>query len=166
MAVSIQDIYTQKDNLESLNFNPVEALNRLKISRGYYATFLYARSIVENDAYDIPIVTYDKKDPKQRIYSSHERIYESLIEQNKYANLKQVGLKLKEYHGFRKNCDYELDITINTYAISSSERFYKECKERMDFFVKHPNLPFSRQKKIIIADKSASGVIKSKLMVL
>ena len=50
MPVTIESIYTQKHEIEQNKFFPKEAHNRLLISRGYYASFLYACELFKSNA--------------------------------------------------------------------------------------------------------------------
>ena len=158
MTISNNDVYKQKIEIEKLLFEPIEAVKRLVISRGYYATFLYARLIVKNEEFNIPLIT---KDPKGYNLGSHASIYESMIAQKDFINLSDIGLKLKNYHGLRKISDYELSYSLTKYDETLAEKYFSECKEQMDFFLKNPDLPFTKKKRVIEATKSLSGEIQT-----
>ena len=129
MPISIQDIYLQKQAVEGLSFVPKEAYNRLLISRGYYASFLFACELFKpNTNHNLVLFNGD--------YGSHQKIYESLIRSN-IPNLKYVGKILKKYHTLRKNADYKLNLHINEIKVMEANSHFKECKERIEFFLKN-----------------------------
>lgn len=139
MPVTIEDIYTQKYEIEQNKFIPKEAHNRLLISRGYYASFLYACELFNGGAkYKLTLYSesLDNKD-----YGSHEKIYESMI-RSEFTNLKYVGKVLKKYHKLRKISDYKMHLHIKDYDVISAEQHFQDCKERIDFFIKYGNVDF------------------------
>ena len=139
MPVAIEDIYIQKQEIENNNFIPKEAHNRLLISRGYYASFLYARGLFKGDAkYKLTMysTSIEGKD-----YGSHQKIYESLIRSGS-ANLMYIGKSLKSYHKLRKDSDYHLHLHIRGYELMLAEQHFKECKERIDFFIENGDAKF------------------------
>lgn len=139
MPVTIEDIYTQKYEIEQNKFTPKEAYNRLLISRGYYASFLYARELF-NGGPKYKLTLYSEcLDNKG--YGSHEKIYESLI-RSEATNLKYVGKILKKYHKLRKISDYKMYLHIKDYDAISAEQHFQDCKERIDFFIKNGNVDF------------------------
>lgn len=129
MPVSIQDVYLQKEAVEQLSFVPKEAYNRLLISRGYYASFLFACELFKSNA-SHKLVLFDDG------YGSHQKIYESLIRSN-VPNLKYIGKTLKKYHTLRKYSDYKLHMHINDFKLMQADMHFKECKERIEFFLKN-----------------------------
>lgn len=137
MPVTIEDVYTQKYEIEQNKFTPKEAHNRLLISRGYYASFLYARELFKGK-YKLTLYSkaLDNKD-----YGSHEKIYESLI-RSEVASLKYVGKILKKYHQLRKTSDYKMHLHIKDYDVLSAEQHFQDCKERIEFFMKNGNVDF------------------------
>lgn len=140
MPVTIEDIYTQKHEIEQNKFSPKEAHNRLLISRGYYASFLYACELFNSDAkYNLTLYS-ESLDNKG--YGSHEKIYESLI-RSEVTNLKYVGKILKKYHKLRKISDYKMHLHIKDYDAISAEQHFQDCKERIDFFIANGNVDFS-----------------------
>lgn len=139
MPVRIKDIYTQKYEIENNKFIPKEAHDRLLISRGYYASFLYACELFNANAKYKLILYYKSLDDKN--YGSHEKIYESLI-RSEVTNLKYVGKTLKKYHRLRKQSDYKLHLHIKDYDAVMAEQHFKECKERIDFFIDNGNVEF------------------------
>lgn len=134
MPVSIQDIYLQKQEVEQLNFVPKEAYNRLLISRGYYASFLFASELFKPNASSKLILLNGN-------YGSHQIIYESLI-CSSIPNLKYVGKILKKYHTLRKESDYKLYMYINDFKVMQAEQHFKECRERIDFFIANGDVDF------------------------
>lgn len=139
MPVKIEDIYTQKHEIEKNRFIPKEAYNRLVISRGYYASFLYACKLFGRDAsYKIDL---HEKCLDNKYYGSHEKVYESLI-RSEVSNLKYIGKTLKKYHRLRKNSDYKLYLHIQGNDALIAEQHFKECKERIDFFIENGNIEF------------------------
>ncbi len=139
MPVTIEDIYTQKYEIEQNKFTPKEAHNRLLISRGYYASFLYACELFNGNAkYKLTLYS-ESLDNKG--YGSHEKIYESLI-RSEVTNLKYVGKILKKYHKLRKISDYKMLLHIKDYDAISAEQHFQDCKERIEFFIKNGNVDF------------------------
>lgn len=139
MPVTIEDMYTQKYEIEQNKFTPKEAHNRLLISRGYYASFLYARKLFDGNAkYKLSLYSESLDD---RSYGSHEEIYESLI-RSEVDNLKYVGKVLKKYHKLRKNSDYKMHLYIKDYDAISAEQHFQDCKERIDFFIANGDADF------------------------
>lgn len=134
MPVSIQDVYLQKEAVEQLSFVPKEAYNRLLISRGYYASFLFASELFKSNAGHKLVLFNDD-------YGSHQKIYESLIRSN-VANLKYVGKILKKYHTLRKDSDYKLYMHINDFKVMQANIYFQECKERIEFFLENGPVDF------------------------
>lgn len=140
MPVTIKDIYIQKKEIEKNNFIPKEAHNRLLISRGYYASFLYATELFKgNSKYKLDLYS---KSLDGNNYGSHEKVYESLM-RSKVANLMHIGKILKTYHRLRKDSDYKLHMHIRGYELMLAEQYFKECKERIDFFIANGDVDFS-----------------------
>ncbi len=133
MPVKIEDIYLQKAEIEKNSFLPQEAHSRLLISRGYYASFLYACELFKG-VHNLTVC--DNKE-----YGSHQKIYESLINSN-VSNLKYIGKTLKKYHKLRKDSDYKLHMHIRGYELMLAEQHFKECKERIDFFIENGDKEF------------------------
>ena len=80
MAVEVEDIYKQKFALDSISFEPIESYERLKITRGYYAAFLYARQLLNtDDSLEWHSCHPNSKDPQKDRYGSHQKVYMSLI---------------------------------------------------------------------------------------
>lgn len=139
MPVTIEDMYTQKYEIEQNKFTPKEAHNRLLISRGYYASFLYACELFNGNAkYKLTLYSECLDD---KGYGSHEKIYESLI-RSEIANLKYVGKILKKYHKLRKISDYKMRLHIKDYDAISAEQHFQDCKERIDFFIANGDADF------------------------
>lgn len=139
MPVTIKDIYTQKQEIEQNRFIPKEAHNRLLISRGYYASFLYACELFSVGAqYKLELYS---KSLEGKCYGSHQKIYESLIRSG-VANLMYIGKSLKAYHRLRKYSDYKLNMHIRDYELMLAEQYYQDCKERIDFFIANGDVDF------------------------
>lgn len=139
MPITVQDIYKQKLEIASHPFQPKEAYNRLLISRGYYASFLYARSLFDrNSTNQINLITHK---PNGEPYSSHEKYYESLIRSGN-ENLMRIGKELKKYHVLRKQSDYKLTHHIRDYELMYAEQYFNECKARISFFLKNGLVPY------------------------
>lgn len=139
MPVKIEDIYKQKYEIENNKFIPNEAHNRLLISRGYYASFLYACELFSRNA-SYKLDLYEKC-LDNKYYGSHEKIYESLI-RSKVPNLKYIGKTLKKYHRLRKNSDYKLHLHIQGNDALIAEQHFQECKERIAFFIENGDMDF------------------------
>lgn len=139
MPITIEDIYTQKNEIEQSKFVPKEAYNRLLISRGYYASFLYACELFKSNA-EYKLTLYSKS-LEGRDYGSHQKIYESLIRSG-IANLMYIGKSLKTYHKLRKDSDYKLHLYIKEYDALLAEQHFQDCKERIEFFMKNGNVEF------------------------
>lgn len=139
MPVTIEDIYLQKHEIEKNNFIPKEAHNRILISRGYYASFLYACELFKSDA-KYKLTLYSKSlDDKD--YGSHEKIYGSLMRSG-ITNLMYIGKSLQAYHKLRKDSDYKLHMHIRGYELMLAEQHFQDCKERIDFFIANGDADF------------------------
>lgn len=139
MPVNIEDIYTQKYEIEQNNFAPKEAHNRLLISRGYYATFLYACELFKgNGRYKLTLYS---ESLEGRNYGSHEKIYESLMRSG-ITNLMYIGKSLQAYHKLRKDSDYKLHMHIRGYELMLAEQHFQDCKKRIDFFIANGDADF------------------------
>lgn len=159
MAIDIQDLYIQKNAISQLSIQPIESLNRLVISRGYYANFIFAEQIVTDSKYQITQF-YANEDGK--LYGPHGEIYESLIAFKNNQVLNQIGYKLKKYHALRKKADYKISQDINESDIIDAENYFNDCKQLLEFFVKNPEVPvFTMKPKIIIASQSSSGKVEN-----
>lgn len=134
MPVTIEDIYVQKNEIEQSKFVPKEAHNRLLISRGYYASFLYACELFKSNA-KYKLTLYSKS-LEGKDYGSHQKIYESLIRSG-ITNLMYIGKSLKTYHKLRKDSDYKLHLYIKEYDVLLAEQHFQDCKERIEFFIKN-----------------------------
>lgn len=158
MSISIEDAYKQRSELDNLSFEPIEALERLKISRGYYATFLSARAIIEK--HKIPMVVRKSNGDK---YGSHEKIYESLVLYTISPNLVEVGLQLRNYHKLRKKADYDIHKNITEYDVDLARSYFEACRKRIEFFEKNPTLPYTKASKVVEATHTGSGIGESKI---
>ena len=131
MAVSIDDIYIQKTQIEANKFQPKEAYNRLVISRGYYASYSHACALINDKRNGIQLI---KTKDSDRSYGSHELSYESL-KQCEDMRLVEIGNKLKKYHYLRKVSDYKLKKYISDLDRKQANQYLEECRELMESFV-------------------------------
>ena len=157
MSISIKDLYTQKLEIDGFNFQSKECHERLKITRGYYATFLSARTLLESDDKLVLLQCPPKKDPKKDRYGSHQKIAWSLI-YSKVSLLAEVGQKLMAYHELRKKADYDIHLDITEDDIQNATDFIKFCHERIEHYSKHGNQHFTPATKVINATKTSTGV--------
>lgn len=140
MAIDIGDLYKQKSEINEIKPNCKEAHERLKIARGYYATFLHASRLLDKPfLHQIQLTTYKEYPSKSRNskpmkYGSHQVIYMSL-QRSKISNLLEIGLKLEAYHILRKKADYDLNVEITDDDIVQAEDFFNDCKKRIDFYI-------------------------------
>lgn len=161
MAVTIEDLYKQKSEVDVMSFGCEEAHKRLKIIRGYYATFLYASSLFDNphsnghvlNKYDYPPNPTDRT-PK---YGSHQQIYMSL-QRSRIKVLVNLGVDLQKYHELRKKAEYDIGLEITVDDIELAESSFKQLKERIDFYIKNGDQHFTRSKKVINATVGRNGV--------
>lgn len=169
MAVTIEDLYKQKLKVDQMSFECVEAHKRLKIIRGYYATFLYASSLFDNphsnghmlDKYDYP----PNPTEKTRKYGPHQQIYMSL-QRSRIKVLSDLGVDLQKYHVIRKKAEYDIDLDITVEEIDFAESSFKQLKEYIDFYIKNGNHHFTKSKKVINATVGCNGVRTSGLKIL
>lgn len=157
MSISIEDLYKQKLEIDSFSFQSPECHERLKIARGYYATYLSAKSLLESDAKLVLLQCPPNKDPKKDRYGSHQKIAWSLI-YSKVSVLAEVGQKLMLYHELRKKADYDIHLNITVDDIRNAEDFIKFCQERIEYYRKHGNSHFTSAKKVINATKTNEGI--------
>jgi len=169
MAVTIEDLYKQKSEVDEMSFECAEAHKRLKIIRGYYATFLYASSLFNNphsnghvlDEYEYP----PKPTEKTRKYGSHQKIYMSL-QRSRIRVLVELGVALDKYHDLRKKAEYDINLQITDDDLKIAETSFKELKERIDFYIRNGDQHFTKSKKVINATVGRNGVKTSGLKVL
>lgn len=161
MAISIEDLYNQKSQIDSMTFECAESHKRLKISRGYYATYLAAEKLVESNG-TIKRLYYPPKsnNPKNK-YGSHQQISWSLIYSDSPI-LKDIGQKLIKYHTLRKKADYDIHLDITEEEFLLAETYLNQCKELIEHYNKKGNVPFSRAKKVIVADIDSGGNVQIK----
>lgn len=166
MAVKVEDIYKQKFALDSISFEPIESYERLKITRGYYAAFLYARQLLNtDDSLEWHSCHPDSKNPQKDRYGSHQKVYMSLIH-SKIRVLSEIGQTLLLYHELRKKSDYNLHLNITPDDISNAEIYFNSCKERIEFYMKNGDQHFTKAKKVINATVGRNGVKTSGLKLL
>lgn len=166
MAINVEDVYKQKSAIDYINFEPVESYERLKITRGYYATFLHARKLLDtDDSLEWHSCPPNSKDPQKDKYGSHQKVYMSLIH-SQIRVLSEVGQTLLLYHGLRKKSDYNLHLNITPDDISNAEIYFNSCKERIEFYMKNGDQHFTKSKKVIHATIGRNGVKTSGLKVL
>lgn len=164
MSISIEDLFAQKTAIEGFSIDPKESFERLKISRGYYANFSFATSIVNDKQYNIPFIESKEVDGKIKYFGPHEQIFESLIA-TKNRDLVQLAYKLKDYHLLRKKSDYDLDLDLTLNDIKNAETYFNECGDRMRFFVKDPTATYTKARKAIEVDMTSSRVKVSGLKI-
>ena len=169
MAVTIESLYKQKSEVDGMSFECAEAHKRLRIIRGYYATFLYASSLFDNphsnghvlDEYEYP----PKPTEKTRKYGSHQKIYMSL-QRSRIRVLVDLGVDLEKYHDLRKKAEYDINLQITDDDLKIAETSFKELEERIDFYIKNGDQHFTKSKKVINATVGRNGVKTSGLKVL
>lgn len=160
MAVTIGDLYKQKSEVDDMSFECAEAHKRLRVIRGYYATFLYASSLFDKphsnghvlDKYEYP----PKPTEKTRKYSSHQAIYMSL-QRSKIRVLVDLGVDLEKYHELRKKAEYKIGLDISVEEIGFAESSFKQLKERIDFYIKNGDQHFTKSKKVIEVKVNSTG---------
>lgn len=164
MAVTIEDLYKQKSEVDVMSFECAEAHKRLKIIRGYYATFLYASSLFDKPHENGHVLTkYDcppNAGDKTRNYGSHQTIYMSL-QRSKIRVLVDLGVELEKYHELRKKAEYHIGLQITEDDIKMAEDSFKLLKEYIDFYIKNGNQHFTRSKKVINAKVDTNGKVKT-----
>ena len=160
MAVTIEDLYKQKSEVDEMSFECAEAHKRLKIIRGYYATFLYASSLFDKPHENGHVLTkYDcppNANEKTRNYGSHQKIHMSL-QRSRIRVLVDLGVGLGNYHDLRKKAEYDIDLHITDDDIKIAEDSFKLLKEYIDFYIKNGNQYFTRSKKVIEVKVSSTG---------
>lgn len=157
MSISIEDLYEQKLDIDGFNFQSVESHERLKIVRGYYATFLSARTLLESDD-KLELLKYPpNKNSEKDKYGSHQKIAWSLI-YSEVSGLVEVGQKLMAYHELRKKADYDIHLDITEDDIRNAEDSINFCRERIEYYNKYGNQHFTTAKKVITATKTSSGI--------
>ncbi|KRG34231.1 MULTISPECIES: hypothetical protein [unclassified Psychrobacter] len=169
MAVTIEDLYKQKLKVDEMSYECAEAHKRLKIIRGYYATFLYASSLFDNphsnghmlDKHDYP------PNPTERTskYGSHQKIHMSL-QRSRIRVLSDLGIDLQKYHDIRKKAEYDIGLDITVEEIDFAESSFKQLKEYIDFYIKNGDHHFTKSKKVINATVGRNGVKTSGLKIL
>lgn len=161
MSVTTDDLYKQKSEIDSMTFSSNEAHERLKIIRGYYASFLHASSLFTKSNVDgAGIILYDyPPNPTERTprYGSHQKIYMSL-QRSRVRNLVDLGDILQKYHKLRKKAEYDINLKITDDDISDAESYFDECPARIEFYQKNGNQHFTTAKKVINASMTSSGV--------
>lgn len=161
MAVTIKDLYKQKAEVDDMSFGCAEAHKRLKIIRGYYATFLYASSLF--DAAHLNghvLIKYDcppNPTAKTRNYGSHQKIAMSL-QRSKIKLLVKLGIDLLNYHDLRKKAEYHIDLDITEDDGNAAEAYFKNFKEHIDFYIEHGDQHITKAKKVIDVTKTSDGI--------
>lgn len=161
MTVTIDDLYKQKCEIDSKTFSCNEAHERLKIIRGYYASFMHASSLFIGSStnkskltlYDYP-PNYNQKTSR---YGSHQKIYMSL-QRSGIRNLADLGYILQSYHKLRKKAEYDIHLLITIDDINDAESYFSECPARIKFYQQNGNQHFTTAKKVINASMTSSGV--------
>lgn len=160
MAVTIEDLYKQKSEVDEMTFECAEAHKRLKIIRGYYATYLYASSLFDKPHENGHVLTKhdyppnpNEKTPK---YGSHQQIHMSL-QRSRIRVLVDLGVDLGKYHELRKKAEYDIDLQITDDDIKIAEDYFKLLKEYIEFYIKNGNQHFTRAKKVIEVKVNSTG---------
>ncbi|AAZ19963.1 hypothetical protein Psyc_2116 [Psychrobacter arcticus 273-4] len=161
MTVTTDDLYKQKCEIDSITFSCNEAHERLKIIRGYYASFMHASSLFKKDSVDgAEITLYDyPPNPTERTprYGSHQKIYMSL-QRSGIRNLADLGYILQSYHKLRKKAEYEIHLEITDDDVNDAESYFNECPARIKFYQQNGNQHFTTAKKVINASITSNGV--------
>lgn len=166
MAVTIKDLYKQKSEVDEMSFECAEAHKRLRIIRGYYATFLYARELLNtDDSLEWHSCHPKSKNPEKDRYSSHQKVSMSLVH-SKNRVLHEVGQTLLLYHDLRKKSDYDLHLDITPDDVTNAKDYFEFCKERIDFYIKNGDQHFTKSKKIVEVKVGSDGVKTSSLKLL
>lgn len=166
MAVTIVDLYKQKSEVDGMSFECAEAHKRLRIIRGYYATFLYARELLNtDDSLEWHSCHPKSRNPKKDRYSSHQKVSMSLVH-SKNRTLHEVGQTLLLYHDLRKKSDYDLHLDITPDDVTNAKNYFEFCKERIDFYIKNGDQHFTKSKKVINATVGHNGIKTNGLKVL
>lgn len=157
MAITIEDLYKQKLEIDNIKFECSEAHERLKIARGYYASFLNASDLFNyTDKNGKKLDLYERLPGSSESYGPHQKIYMSL-QLSRIKNLVELGLSLQKYHKLRKKADYDLGLKITDDDANDAQTYFKDCKERIDFYITHGNQHFTKSKKVINATKISNG---------
>lgn len=161
MAVTIGDLYKQKSEVDKMSSECTEAYERLKIIRGYYATFLYASSLFDTAHSNGHIlVMYDyppNPTEKTRKYGSHQKVSMSL-QRSKIKILTNLGIDLVKYHDLRKKAEYDIGVDITDDDIKMAEGYFQTFKEHIDFYLKYGDQHLTRANKVIDATKTNGGI--------
>lgn len=170
MAVTIEDLYKQKSEVDEMSFECAEAHKRLKIIRGYYANFLYASLLFDKPHSNGHMLVKHDYPPnptkKTRRYGSHQKIYMSL-QRSRIRVLVDLGVDLERYHELRKKAEYDIDLEVTIDDMNIAETSFKQLKEYIDFYIKNGDHHFTKAKKVIEVKVNATGRNQiSKLKVL
>lgn len=157
MAITVEDLYKQKSEIDNIKFECSEAHERLKIARGYYASFLNASALFDFiDENGKKLALYEKFPGSSIGYGSHQKIYMSL-QLSRVRNLVELGLSLQKYHKLRKKADYDLGLKITDDDANDAQIYLKDCKERIGFYIANGSQHFTKSKKVVNATKNSSG---------
>lgn len=169
MAITTDDLYKQRSEIDNMTFSCKESHERLKIIRGYYASFLYASSLFNtSDSTGTTLVLYDylphsnsnsnsNTTGRTAKYGSHQKIYMSL-QRSRVRNLIELGFILQKYHKLRKRAEYDIYLEITDDDINEAEKYFEECRLRIDFYKKNGDKHFTTAKKVITADVTSNGI--------
>lgn len=139
MSLITEDLYSLKKSLKSFNAAPRELVERLVISRGYYATYHYSKKVIS----DTDIVLYEYKPNKKggspQRYSSHQAVSQSLI-RSKKEGLMQLGRDLKRYHDLRCKADYDIHLNITETDKELAEDLHNSIKQQLESYVNNYQL--------------------------
>lgn len=157
----MDDLYKQKSEIDTITFSSNEAHERLKIIRGYYASFLHASSLFkENSVEGAELILYDyPPNPTERTpkYGSHQKIYMSL-QRSRIRNLVDLGYILQKYHKLRKKAEYDIHLEITDDDVNDAESYFGECPARIKFYQQNGDQHFTTAKKIITANVTSDNV--------
>ena len=161
MTVTIDDLYKQKCEIDSKTFSCNAAHERLKIIRGYYASFLHASSLFKKNSVEgAELILYDyPPNPTERTpkYGSHQKIYMSL-QRSRIRNLVDLGYILQKYHKLRKKAEYDIHLEITDDDVNDAESYFGECPARIKFYQQNGDQHFTTAKKTITANVTSDGV--------
>ena len=161
MSVTMDDLYKQKSEIDTITFSSNEAHERLKIIRGYYASFLHASSLFKKNSVEgAELILYDyPPNPTERTpkYGSHQKIYMSL-QRSRIRNLVDLGYILQKYHKLRKKAEYDIHLEITDDDVNDAESYFGECPVRIKFYQQNGDQHFTTAKKTITANVTSDGV--------
>lgn len=155
MTVSIKDLYKLKSKIEEQSIEPMELIDRLVISRGYYANYHKALELFEvTDLTLFEFKPYRKGSNKER-YSAHQAVSESLI-RTRNESLIKLGRNLKTYHDLRCKADYNLNLLISETDKNQAEGFFNDIRTQIKTYINNYQLTSKTEQQA--SDKSIVDV--------